>query len=301
MRRPAEGEEGSEQISTTAADRLFGERDFGEDGRMTVLRHSVSVASLTPDQLRQLVASACDFAQSTRVRGQEVVLEDGSPVPGVRLVKGHHLRPGARYDIADDGGTGSATVLVRQWQRGEALAVEQLLVSAEGTARTVVRLRAPDHPRLVEVQGRAAGSGWLRRWSGKARLDLAAWWAAAAIAPEDPPAARAPATARLKHPLGQVRLYVRPQRAAGDRWQVNVTVVVHGRWLLRPAAALALMVAGRPVRGVFRSALEQAAADWDRAMGELLALGPDELRTHLARTAAARTEPGTPPDRSPAT
>lgn len=265
---------------------------------MAVLRHSVTVTALTPDRLRELTASAFDLAQTTRDRGEEIVLADGRPVPGVRLVKGRHLRPGARYDIAAADDAHTLTVHVRQWKRGTAVAVETLLASAsgEGTARAVLRLRAPGNPQLVDLEGEVGGSGLLRRGSGTAQLDLAAWWAA--VAPADRPTVRAPVSARLRHPLALARLHVRPQRAEGGRWQVDVTAVVRGRWLLRPVAALALMVVGRPVRVAFRSAVEEAAGSWDRAVAELQAFGPDDARAHLIRTAARRT-PREPPDSPP--
>ncbi|WP_329264099.1 hypothetical protein OG223_49790 [Streptomyces sp. NBC_01478] len=258
---------------------------------MTVLRHSVSVLALEPDRLQELTELIFDFAESTRARGEEIVLEDGRPVVDVRLVKGRHLRPGARYELLEAGATDQVTVLVREWQRRGAIAVEQLLVSDEVTVRMSLRLRTPDRPRLLEVEGRVRGpegSGALRRGSGMARLDLAAWWAAIDLAPGALPTARAPATAWLKHRLGKAHLHLRPRRADGGRWQVDVAVTVRGRWLLRPVAAVALMVAGRPVRRGFRSEVEQAADAWDRSIGELLALTPDDLRAELARQATER-------------
>ncbi|WUH88782.1 hypothetical protein OG900_38315 [Streptomyces sp. NBC_00433] len=257
---------------------------------MTVLHHCVSVVAVTPEQFGQLAESVLDFAQSTRSRGEAIAVEDGRTVPDVRLVKGRHLRPGARYDLSHAGGTGTAVLAIQQWQRGRSIAVEQVVTSDEGTTRTAVRLRAPDRPRLLEADIRVRGSQPLRRVAGKGQVDLAAWWTAAALTPGTPPTAHAPATARLSHPLGRARLHLRPRRARDGRWEVGVTVAVNGRWLLRPLAAFALMVAGRPVRREFRSAVEQAAGAWDQAIGELLALSPDELRARLTRLATERTE-----------
>ncbi|MEU3144667.1 hypothetical protein [Streptomyces sp. NPDC006999] len=259
---------------------------------MTVLRHSVSVLALEPDRLQELTGLIFDLAESTRAQGEEILLEDGQPVEDVRLVEGRHLRPGARYELSEAGATDQVALLVREWQRRSAIAVEQLLVSDDATVRMTLRLRTPDRPRLLEVEGRVRGpegSGALRRGSGKARLDLVAWWAATGLAPGAPPAVRAPATARLKHRLGKARLCLRPRRADGGRWQVDVALTVRGRWLLRPVAAVALMVAGRPVRRGFRSAVEQAADAWNRSIGELLALTPDGLRAELKRQATERT------------
>ncbi|MCK8432050.1 hypothetical protein G3I77_03120 [Streptomyces sp. D2-8] len=258
---------------------------------MTVLRHSVSVLALEPDRLRMLTELIFDLAESTRARGGEIVLEDGRPVADLRLAKGRHLRPGARYELSEDGATEQVAVLVREWQRRSAIAVEQLLVADDVTVWTALRLRAPDRPRLLEAEGRVRGpegSGALRRGTGRARLDLTAWWAAADLAPGAPSATRAPATARLKHRLVKAHLNLRPWRADAGRWQVDVAVTVRGRWLLRPVVAVALMVAGGPVRRGFRTAVEQAADAWNRSIGELLALTPDDLRAELTRNATER-------------
>ncbi|MDK0523175.1 hypothetical protein [Streptomyces sp. ML-6] len=93
-------------------------------------------------------------------------------------------------------------------------------------------------------------------------------------------------TARLRHRLGEARL--RPSRADGGLWRVDVSVTVRGRWLLRPVVAVALAVAGGRVRQGFRSAGERAAEGWDGQIGELLALDPEELRAELVKQSAER-------------
>ncbi|MFI8436040.1 hypothetical protein ACIGJO_20255 [Streptomyces sp. NPDC079020] len=266
---------------------------------MTVLRHSVTVTAVESGRFREVVELLVDFAESTRARGGEIRLADGQPVPDVRLVKGRHLRPGARYEYTDAGTSDRMAVIVREWRPRRSIAVEQVLVSEELTARVTLRLSSPDHLRLVEATARVRGpegSGALHRGTGRARFDPDAWWAAAGLEPGAPPVARAPATARLKHRLGEARLHLRPRRADGGRWQVDVAATVRGRWLLRPVAALALMVAGRPLRRSFRSAVDRAAEGWNRALDELLAFDPDELRAELARQATERTpeEPDSP-------
>ncbi|MEU0086297.1 hypothetical protein [Streptomyces sp. NPDC006274] len=264
---------------------------------MTVLRHSVTVVALEPHWIEELAGLILDFAESTRERGEEIVLEDGRPVVDVRLVEGRHLHPGARYELFEDGATDKQTVLVREWRRGDAIAVEQLLLSDGMTARTVLRLHSPGQPLLLEADGQVRGpegSGPLRRGSGEARLDLAAWWAAVQLAPGAPSAAPTPATVRLKHRLCEARLDLRPRRAERGRWQVDVAVTVRGRWLLRPVVAVALVVARRRVRRGFRSAVQEAADGWNREIGELLTLGPDAIRAELARQATER-----PPQEDP--
>ncbi|MGW2085562.1 hypothetical protein [Streptomyces sp. NPDC001880] len=252
---------------------------------MARLSHTVTVVAADRELLHTYVTLLWDLAESTRVRGREIVLPDGRAVPGLALVKGRHLRPGARYEASGPGTAELEATVIREWRRGSAIAVEQLMGSPELSARMAVRLRSPDRPATLEIEGRVRGpegSGSLHRASGRASLDLTAWWAAAALAPGAPPVARAPAEARLKHRLGIARLYLRPRRAEQGLWHVDVTLSVHGRLLLRPVAAFALLLARVPLRRGFRSSVEQAARQWNEALGQILAKGPEELRAELA-------------------
>ncbi|WLQ35840.1 hypothetical protein P8A18_21495 [Streptomyces castrisilvae] len=256
---------------------------------MTVLRHSVDVLALEPEPAAELASLLCDLAESTRASGGSVLLPGGQPVADLRLVKGRHLRPGARYEVALPEDAERMALRVREWRRTSAAEVELLFGAPDMSGRLSLRLAAPDRPRLFEAQGRMwgpDGSGSLHRGSGKARVDLTAWWAAALLPPGAPPSARAPATARVKHLLGEARLYLRPRRAADGRWLVEAAVSLRGRWLLRPVAAVALLLAGGPLRRGFRDGVERAAEGWNEAVGELLALGPDGIREELARQAA---------------
>ncbi|MFE6762980.1 hypothetical protein [Streptomyces sp. NPDC057689] len=256
---------------------------------MTVLRHSVTVLAVGPEPARELASLLWETAESTRARGGTVLMPDGQPVPGLRLVKGRHLKSGARYETDGPDDAERMTLGIREWRRTGAVEVEQLVTAPDLNGRLTLRLASPDRPGLLEARGRMwgpDGSGALRRGSAKARADLVAWWSAAALPPGAPPAARAPATARVKHLLGEGRLYLRPRRAEDGRWRVEVAASVRGRWLLRPVAAVVLLLAGGPVRRGFRDAVERAAEGWNEAVGRLLELGPDGIREELARQAA---------------
>ncbi|MFK0097149.1 hypothetical protein [Streptomyces sp. NPDC091040] len=255
---------------------------------MAVLRHSVTVLAVERALVAELAPLLWDLAESTRAEGTTVVTPDGQPVEDLRLLKGRHLRAGALYEIgrADDGER--MAVRIREWRRASAVEVEQRLSAPDLNAKVSLRLTAPDRPRLIEGRGRMwgpDGSGVLRRGSGRARADLAAWWDAAALPPGAPPAARAPVTVRLKHLLGEARLHLRPRRAEDGRWAVEAVATVRGRWLLRPVAAVALLLAGGPLRRGFRDAVEQAAEGWNEAVARLLELGPDGVRGELGLTA----------------
>ncbi|MGW4229855.1 hypothetical protein ACWEF9_11325 [Streptomyces sp. NPDC004980] len=304
--------------------------------------HLVTVASVDRAWFEECAGIVLDTAESTRARRGDIVLGDGGlPIPGIRLLKGRHLRPGARYEItsARDGAGGASaegddetagtswdgdraagdppagasvedertvgapveyartagtppgsrdeviTLAVREWRRSTAIAVEQRMESAELTGRLVMRLRTPDRPSVLDVgfDLRAPGGGSLQRASGRAKLDLTAWWAAAAARPGSLPAARAPLAARAKHRLGRARLTVTPRPAADGTWEVGVTLTVRGRSLLRPVAALALFFGQVPLRRAFRSGVDQAAAGWNEALASGPLPDPAELRAELVK------------------
>ncbi|MFI9625435.1 hypothetical protein [Streptomyces sp. NPDC052042] len=252
---------------------------------MTRLQYTVTVVALDRARLHGYTVPVCDLVEATRARGHAVVLPDGQTVPDVRLVKGRHLRPGARYESTGSDPGERVTTVLREWRRVDVLALEQFVRSPEFGARIAVRLRCPERPAALDVEARirgAEGSGALHRLRGKASLDLRAWWAAASAAPGTPSAARAPATVRLTHRLGVARLYLRPRPAGPDRWDVDVTLTLHGRSLLRPVAGLALLLARVPLRRGFRTSVEEAARQWNEALGRVLAHDPDEFRAELA-------------------
>ncbi|MEW2522237.1 hypothetical protein [Actinacidiphila alni] len=268
---------------------------------MSVLRHSVSVVALSVERLHEVTGLVLDLAESSRSRGEEVLLEDGRPVEGLRLVEGRHLRPGARYELVDDAAGDRVVVLVREWRRRSAIVLETTLTSDDMTLtlRAALRLRAPDRPRLVEAEGwvrGAEGTGRLRRGSGKGRFDPAAWWGAAGPATKAPRTTRAPATVRLKHLLGEAVLQLRPEAGAEGRWQVDVTARLRGRWLLRPVVALALATTGSLLRRNFRTSVDDAAAAWNEAVDRLMKLSPDELRARLTDGTTGLTTPHPPGD-----
>ncbi|WP_413752899.1 hypothetical protein NRF20_18050 [Streptomyces sp. R-74717] len=126
------------------------------------------------------------------------------------------------------------------------------------------------------------GSGSLRRLSGKASLDPAAWWAAAAARPGALAALRAPATARLNHRLGVARLHLGPRPAEQGRWSVDVTLTCtgaccYGRSARSPCCSRACRCGAASV-----SSAEQAAAQWNETLGRVLAQDLDELRAEPA-------------------
>ncbi|NEC66974.1 hypothetical protein G3I41_20350, partial [Streptomyces sp. SID9727] len=74
-------------------------------------------------------------------------------------------------------------------------------------------------------------------------------------------------------------------RAEDGRWRVEAVATVRGRWLLRPVAAVVLLLAGGPLRRGFQDAVERAAEGWNAGVARLTELGPEGVREELARQA----------------
>ena len=281
---------------------------------MARLQHTVIVAALDRSWFEECAALLLDVVESTRTGPGGTLLEGGEPVPGVRLVKGRHLRAGARYTVTQDPAPptpGEApqapvetlTTGIREWRRSTAIAVEQRVASADAVGRVTLRLRTPDRPSGLEARCtlRDPAGGFLRRISGRARIDLAAWWAAVAGPAGALPAARPPVSARARHPLGRADLSiaVRPagdgarkagtdgRKAGAGAWEVGVTVTVRGRALLRPPAALVLLLFRVPLKRAFRQGIDETAARWNEVVEAGLP-SPEELRAEFTEAVVTR-------------
>ncbi|MFI1588761.1 hypothetical protein ACH4WW_12645 [Streptomyces halstedii] len=281
---------------------------------MARLQHTVTVAALDRCWFEECAALLLDVVESTRTGPDGTLLEGGEPVPGVRLVKGRHLRAGARYTVTQDPAPptpGEApqapvetlTIGIREWRRSTAIAVEQRVASADAVGRVTLRLRTPDRPSGLEARCtlRDPAGGFLRRISGRARIDLAAWWAAVAGPAGALPAARPPVSARARHPLGRADLSiaVRPagdgarkagtdgRKAGAGAWEVGVTVTVRGRALLRPPAALVLLLFRVPLKRAFRQGIDETAARWNEVVEAGLP-SPEELRAEFTEAVVTR-------------
>ncbi|MER7310070.1 MULTISPECIES: hypothetical protein [Streptomyces] len=281
---------------------------------MARLQHTVTVAALDRCWFEECAALLLDVVESTRTGPDGTLLEGGEPVPGVRLVKGRHLRAGARYTVTQDPAPptpGEApqapvetlTIGIREWRRSTAIAVEQRVASADAVGRVTLRLRTPDRPSGLEARCtlRDPAGGFLRRISGRARIDLAAWWAAVAGPAGALPAARPPVSARARHPLGRADLSiaVRPagdgarkagtdgRKAGAGVWEVGVTVTVRGRALLRPPAALVLLLFRVPLKRAFRQGIDETAARWNEVVEAGLP-SPEELRAEFTEAVVTR-------------
>ncbi|NEE61775.1 hypothetical protein G3M55_96905, partial [Streptomyces sp. SID8455] len=57
---------------------------------------------------------------------------------------------------------------------------------------------------------------------------------------------------------------------------------VRGRWLLRPVAAVALVLVRKPVERGFREGVDSAAEEWAGMLAELPSLHGEALRAQIA-------------------
>ncbi|MET7584343.1 hypothetical protein ACFV2I_05105 [Streptomyces microflavus] len=269
---------------------------------MARFEHTVTVAALDRHWFEEAAGAVVDLFEGSREQGGAILLPDGRPIHGLRLLKGRHLQPGAHYGEApeEDGKPGApgapvasgpagapvvreATVL-REWRPSRTVEVESLMSEESLAVRVGVRLREPRTPRALEVSldGHNPKGGSLYRFSGRAGADLHAWWAALDRPSSAPPAARAPVVGRAVHRLAKARLTVTPRPADDGSWQVSVVLSVRGRWLLRPVAAVALVLVRKPVERGFRKGVDSAAEEWAGMLAELPSLDGEALRAQIA-------------------
>ncbi|PVC83139.1 hypothetical protein [Streptomyces sp. CS131] len=271
---------------------------------MARFAHTVTVAALDRGWFEEAAGALVDLLDASREGpGGSVVLADGRPVEGLRLLKGRHLRPGARYGEvpavpegagevpvehaaaeAGDSPDAPQAVVLRTWRPSHSVEAESLVEEDGMSLKVGLRLSEPRRPRAVELSlsGHKPGGGSLYRFSGRGKADLAAWWAAVDRLPSAPPAARAPVSGRAVHRLAKARLTLTPRPAEDGSWRITVVLSVRGRWLLRPVGAVALFFARGPVERGLREAAESAAGEWNTALAELTPLHGEALRAEIA-------------------
>ncbi|MGW0086896.1 hypothetical protein [Streptomyces sp. NPDC003393] len=268
------------------------------------MSHTVVVEPVPYTWLVDALAVVRSSVEESQAERRRLVLPDGQSIPGVQLTRGRHLRPGAEYLISDQdekenegaehGGTGAnakdvssvetVTVRVEEWDRRRAVRLALAMASDAGEVELQIVLKSLDRPRLVEIRGQSLFDGVplrLSQMKGRVRVQLDDWWAAADAAGTSH---TAPATARVVHRWARAtaRAVPRPHRDGdGDRWDVRVTVSLHGRGLLRPLAAVALVVAGRRIRRFVARTLDDLADTWNATVPGLVAMNKDDLRAAL--------------------
>ncbi|MFH9983196.1 hypothetical protein ACH4ND_29000 [Streptomyces sp. NPDC017179] len=271
---------------------------------MLSVKHTVVVEPVPYPWLVDAVTVIRTLVEECRVDEQGFVLSDGQVLRDIRLIQGRHLRPGSVYVIengagegkaaADAEGTrkdkaadpsGTARITVGAWDHRRAVHLELTVAEDDMATELDVTLKSPDRPALVEIAGRTRGGAAplkLFEMAGRARVRLDDWWPAA-DSDRIPPSA--PASARLDHRWvrADVRAVPRPSRHDG-RWDIQITVSLRGRRLLRPLAAIVLTVAARRIRRAVVRSVDDLAAQWNDRVPRLVAMDADQLREALLST-----------------
>ncbi|WP_415958293.1 hypothetical protein [Streptomyces sp. 021-4] len=271
---------------------------------MARFEHTVTVAALDRQWFEEAAGHVVDLFDASREQDGAILLPDGRPIHGLRLLKGRHLQAGAQYGedpegkAGEDGEGAPEAAVLREWRPSRTVEVESRVAEEGMSLRVGVRLREPRTPRALEVSldGHNPEGGSLYRFSGRAKADLHAWWAALERPSSAPPAARAPVVGTAVHRLGKARLTVTPRPAEDGTWRVSVVLSVRGRWLLRPVAAVGLLFARRPVERGFREGVDSAAEEWAELLAELPSLHGEALRAEVADALTEPPKPVNPPD-----
>ncbi|MFG2312883.1 hypothetical protein ACGFS9_30050 [Streptomyces sp. NPDC048566] len=245
---------------------------------MVRISHTVCVEPVPRRWFEQMLAELYLLAQDTRAHGERILLPGGRDVPGLRLLKGTHLTPGAVYETADE--RSRTTLSLRSWTRGSTLRVEQVVTDEEMTLGVEAALRSVDHPREAEIRGCVRYPGrWesLLRLEGRARVDLDAWWRAA----KSRRPVHAPLTATLTHRLGEATVRAWPRTRPDGRWDVRVVLSARGRSFLRPLAAVGLPAFRGRLGHTFEKSIDGAAEQWNETVPHATARAPHELRSSV--------------------
>ncbi|WP_059013021.1 hypothetical protein [Streptomyces specialis] len=264
---------------------------------MARLRHTIVLAPVSRRRVDSAVGVVHDIAESMRAEPDgTLVAEDGRPVVEARLTAGEHLRPGARYGFTPSGSHLTGAELLA-WDRREETGVrfdvtEPPQAVPEGGPNSgahvssAVRLRSAERPEHVAVTVDAA----LTRPDGRRRrlrwftvhgdLDLARWWEAVESGPHAP---GGPAlTVDIRHPILRAGVRAVPRRDPADgTWRLDVEIMLRGRGLARPVAAVPLLVTRRMLHRAVGEALDRLADDWRAVLLPELDREPEDFRRRL--------------------
>ncbi|MDT0443683.1 hypothetical protein [Streptomyces johnsoniae] len=262
---------------------------------MARLRHTITLTSVGRGHVERSLDVAHAVLESLRGEGSQLVAPDGRPVVDIALRSGQHLRPGARYGLVDsEGQTVDAELLA--WDRGretgvriEATEPAHLIPEGGGTASarmvSALWLRGAERPERAEV----SLDGALRRPDGRRRrlrwftlsgvLDLGRWWEAAATGGASP--GRPALIVRARHPILRAAVHAGPRPGPDGTWRLDVVVMIRGRGLARPVAAVPLLATRRMQQRALDRALERFAETWRTRVVPELNREPEELHRRL--------------------
>ncbi|MGK5531239.1 hypothetical protein [Streptomyces sp. URMC 129] len=270
---------------------------------MARLRHTIVLEPVSRRRVDDAVAVVHDIAEGLLAGGEgTLIAEDGRPVVEVTLTGGEHLRPGARYGFAASGPHLTELELLT-WDRDRETGVRLDVTepphavprggeTSGALVSSVVRLRSAERPEHVEVtvdaaltrpDGRRRRLRWFTLHGG---LDLARWWAAVGTDPATRATRAVPGapalTVDVRHPILRAGVRAVPRADAADgRWRLDVEIMLRGRGLARPVAAVPLLVTRRVLHRAIGQALDRLADDWRVVLLPELDRDPEDFRRRL--------------------
>ncbi|QFG22392.1 hypothetical protein [Actinomadura sp. WMMB 499] len=228
---------------------------------MVRLRRGVRLSPLPERLPDEVVRPLLDAVEGLAIGGDGLHVGD-AVIPRARLVQGRHLAAGSRYRVElperEGGDGGVVEITVGSWDRARRIRLDGTFeldghaatssLEADLTGRRIRTVRVAGGYRATKGRLRS-----LRRasWEGEATLG------ARGEMPE--------LSARVRHRFGVVTAGVEGD-GGRRRWKGRVVARGSGRGVLRPFAAVGLLVARRRLRSGFAEAVDDFATRWNETV-----------------------------------
>jgi hypothetical protein len=176
----------------------------------------------------------------------------------VRLLKGKHIGPGARYRVAfvPEDEIEPLDVHVAAWDRDGANRVE--FGTPDGGQAAWIETDGARKPTAVRAGFAGAFEGY-SQVTAAAEAGLGRWWGGT-------PAPLL--TGRAENPAGEAALTVTRVADGDGEWTVDVTATVEGRGWGRHLVPVAGLLLGPALRSSFAQSADAYAEKWNGAVGE---------------------------------
>ncbi|MFE9105176.1 hypothetical protein [Actinomadura geliboluensis] len=224
---------------------------------MARFRRDAALVPFPRELLDQVVRALLDAAEQAPMSEGGFAFGD-EVIDDVRLVEGRHLAPGARYrgemdDLAVD-------VHVPAWNRVGESRIEAAVVSGGHSVNLRLDLRmSARRLHSVRVTGDYQGPKPFRglrraRWEGELRAEE--WWSL--LGPKT-----SPVSVRVVHPFAFADLQITRRKDKRGQWTVRTRTRFGGRSLIRPFAAVGLLIARGRIRRALDEGFTGAVSAWN--------------------------------------
>lgn len=224
---------------------------------MVSVRRDVRLSAPPAGLPDEVVGPVLDAVEALAIGG-DGLHAGGGTVAAARLVQGRHLAAGSRYAVDLPGG-GAADIAVRSWDRARRIRLDAVVerdghevtasLDADLTGRRIRTVRLTGEYRATRGRLRSLRRA---RWAGEARLGDGT------AAPE--------IALRVGHRFGTATARVEPKGRRRAEWRARIVAGGRGRGVVRPFAALGLLVARRRIRAGFADAVDGFAGRWNAAV-----------------------------------